>query len=254
MGTFVQRFPRSFGSNDLTYVVIEGWKLNQQNLRPRTATFIDKGPLLHTWNFIGFQDIQESVSHTWEPYGSIQGRMNQLIAETKEGFTKVTDVINTGTLEGMAAALSSGTTDAAKYKIDSPIVYTASNRRQISFTFTLMEWEDAYADVLEPIHELRRLSCASIADESIDKIEWPAIFSIKTNPQSFVDIKDAALTDVQITWNSHHKAGNPTRAELTLTFLDLRPLYKSSWGEAGGGLVTVEAPQRELARNRQRGL
>jgi hypothetical protein len=32
----------------------------------------------------------------------------------------------------------------------------------------------------------------------------------------------------------------PKRAELTLTFLDLRPLYKSSWGDVDGNIVTVE--------------
>jgi len=253
---FEQEFPRSGKVADLTKVNIVASELLQQHLNPREATYIEKGGELYDWSFIGFTDIQESISHTWEPYGSIQGRMSQKVTAVKESAGKLINAftsMNTMSKSSagfVSAALASGTTDAAKYKVDTPLVYTGSQRRQISFTFTLMEWTDAFNDVLSPIHEFRRYSCASIADSSIDMVKFPAIFSVQTSPQSFVDIKDCALTDVQVTWNSPHTFGNPMRAELTVTFLDLRPLYRSSWGESNGAIsssvegIAVNAPQR----------
>ena len=251
---FEQKFPRSGDAVDLTRVIIVAEELGQQNLNPREPNHIQKDGRLYDWSFIGFTDIQESISHTWEPYGAIQGRLSEVFSQTEGMGTQVFDAL-VSAKEGVSkasltAALNVGSTAGAKYKVDTPLVYTGSERRKISFTFTLMEWEDVYMDVLEPIHQFRKLSCAGLEGKAVDIIDFPAIFSVKTSPQSFVDIKDCALTDVQVTWNSPYKGGNPTRAELTVTFLDLRPLYKSSWGDSTGAITTsVEgAKNRRLDR------
>ena len=172
--------------------------------------------------------------------------MSALVATAKADLGKVgnslTSAVKAGKTGEYGKILSSGSTSNAKYKVDTPLVYTGSQRRQISFTFVLQMWKDAYSDVLEPIHEFRKLSCAGIEGKSVDVIDWPAIFSVSTQPQGFVDIMDAALTDVQVTWGAgaqYGAMGNPRRAELTVTFLDLRPLYKSSWSQGGGGVVSV---------------
>jgi hypothetical protein len=186
------------------------------------------------------------------------GRANELIATAKSDVKQMTSALEGAMKSGgsMGAALSNMTTEAARYKVDTPLVYTGSQRRQMSFTFTLQEYKDAYSDVLRPIHEFRKLSCAGIEGQSIDKIDFPAIFMIQTTPLGFISIKDAALVDVQVTWNSPHTGGVPKRAELTLTFLDLRPLYKSSWGDATGSIITVEVqkPPKVGPHGRLRGL
>ncbi len=237
---FKQTFPRSGQATDLTHIQIVASEIEQQNLNPREPGHIQKGNQLYDWDFIGFTDLQESINHTWEPYGSIQGRLSEVIKQTKSAFTSVGDALKSarGVSNGVSGVLQSGGTNAAKYKVDTPLVYTGSGRRQIAFTFILQEWSDVYNDVLEPIHQFRKLSCAGIEGKTVDLIDFPAVFAVKSYPQSFIDIKDCALTDVQITWNAPYKGGNPTRAELTVTFLDLRPLYKSSWGDSAGAITT----------------
>jgi hypothetical protein len=195
------------------------------------------------WSFIGFEDLQESITHNWEPYDTMAGRANELLstakADTKQLTTTLQGAVRSGGTAG--GVLSSATTEAARYKVDTPLVYTTSQRRQMTFTFTLQEYRNGTEkDVLEPIHEFRKLSCAGIEGQSVDKIDFPAIFQIASNPVGFISIKDAALVDVQVTWNSPYANGISKRAELTLTFLDLRPLYKSSWGDPNGNIITTD--------------
>jgi len=243
---FIQEFPRSGAATDLTRININAYQIKQQNLNPRDPNYIQKSGLISSWSFIGFSDIQEGISHNWESYGSILGRVTEKIATAKSDFkqvnTAITGVVggSEGANKGLQKALNNTNTESAKYKVDTPLVYTGSQRRQISFTFTLQQWQNLKTDVLDPIHEFRKLSCAGIEGKSVDVIDFPAVFSINTIPVGFVHIQDAACTDVQITWNSPHSAGIPKRAELTVTFTDLRPLYKSSWGDAAGGLITTD--------------
>jgi hypothetical protein len=240
---FIQEFPRSGNATDLTRININAYQMKQQNLNPRDPNYIQKGGMISSWSFIGFEDLQEAITHNWEPYDTMAGRANELLATAKSDVKQMQT-----TLEGVAksggsmnGALSNMTTEAARYKVDTPLVYTGSQRRQMTFTFTLQEYRNGTGkDVLEPIHEFRKLSCAGIEGQSIDKIDFPAIFQITSNPVGFVSIKDAALVDVQITWNSPYANGISKRAELTLTFLDLRPLYKSSWGDPKGNIITTD--------------
>jgi hypothetical protein len=241
---FRQEFPRSGNAQDLTIIDINAYQIKQQNLAPRDPNHIQKGGLLSTWSFIGFEDIQEAITHNWEAYDSMPGRSSEKIATSKKHAKEVVSAI-----AGVGAAITNksfqtgmrtATTEAARYKVDTPLVYTGSQRRQMTFTFVLQEWKNASKEVLEPIHEFRKLSCAGIEGQSIDKIDFPAIFQIISIPVGFVNISDAALVDVQVTWNSPYTNGISQRAELTLTFLDLRPLYKSSWGDPNGNIITVD--------------
>jgi hypothetical protein len=240
---YKQEFPRSGDATDLTRIDIYAYQMKQQNLNPRDPNYIQKGGMLSSWSFIGFEDLQEAITHNWEPYDTMAGRANELIATAKSDVKQMTSALEGAMKSGgsMGPALSNMTTEAARYKVDTPLVYTGSQRRQVSFTFTLQEYKNGPGkDVLEPIHEFRKLSCAGIEGQSIDKIDFPAIFQITSNPVGFISIKDAALVDVQITWNSPYTYGVSKRAELTLTFLDLRPLYKSSWGDINGGIITTD--------------
>jgi len=255
---FQQEFPRSGSAKDITRISIVAYQIQQQNLNPRDPNHIQKGGLLSRWSFIGFEDLQEAITHNWEPYDTMLGRASEKISTAKSDATEVVSMAGSisGIKGGQPGILSAGNTEAAKYKVDTPLVYTGSQRRQITFSFVLQEYRDAYVDVLEPIHEFRRLSCAGIEGQSVDKIDFPAIFSINSIPRPFIHINDAALTDVQVTWNSPHMAGVPKKAELTLTFTDIRPLYKSSWGDSDGKITaTVDATSNiKIGPNGVRGL
>jgi len=236
---FQQEFPRSGNAVDLTRININAYQIQQQNLNPRDPNHIQKGGLLGSWSFIGFEDLQEAITHEWNQYDAMVGRAAEKIATMKSQL-KEAEVTIRGAGASERQFLNNTTTEASQFKVDTPLVYTNSQRRQITFTFVLQEYTNAQTDVFEPIHEFRRLSCAGIEGESVDKIDFPAIFQINSVPVQFIHINDAALTDVQVTWNSPHTQGIPKRAELTLTFMDLRPLYKSSWGDVNGNVITTD--------------
>lgn len=165
-------------------------------------------------------DIQENINHTWEEYHSIQGRAAELRTEFVTSLSKLYD------LKG-GIGRGGGTTSAGLVKVDSPMVYTGSERREYSFTFPLMEHENIAGDVILPIDQYRRLSCAGMAGG--DAIQFPAVFTVESSPVPFIFVEWAVLTSVQIVYNSPYKKGLPMRSELTLTFKDIKPLYKSSW-------------------------
>jgi len=231
MINFKQEFPGAPNSVDTLRIKITAREIKKQNLEPKDHNHIEVGADLGRWDMIAPTDIQEAINHSWEEYHSFQGRAAQLRADTMASAAKA--------LQGADGLTQrSGNTDPAKLKVDSPLVYAGSTRLQYSFTFLLMQYHNIKADVMDPIHEFRKLSCASINGQSIDTIQFPAVFEITTDPSTMVYIQYAALTDVQVNYNAPYKGGLPSRAELTLTFKDIRPLYKSSFVDFGGILTT----------------
>lgn len=228
---FYQEFPGGSKSNDTLRIQIIAKEIKKQNLDPKDPNHIEVGGIMGMWNFIAPTDIQESITHTWEEYHSFQGRAAQLRSDTVTSVGKASQILD-------GPARRAGSTNPAKLKVDSPVVYTGSERLEYSFTFLLMHYTDIKNDVMTPIHELRKLGCAVIAGQAIDTIQFPAIFEITSQPAPFIHIPVAALTNVQTTYNAPYKGGLPSRAELTLTFKDVQPLYQGSWGDIGGMVTT----------------
>lgn len=264
-----QEFPGgSLNEQGTLRIKIRAWEMLKQNLQPRDIDHIRKGALLCEWNMIAPNDIQEQMHHSWEEYSSIQGRMantlasalnatqnvNQTTKATINSAKKIIDGYKDGALAGgmdpAKNAMNNLMTEGqviSPYKVDSPLAYVGSLRREYSFTFQLMEFRNIHSDVIAMIEDFRRFSCASIGEGRVtDQMEWPAIFEVYSSPSPFVWIPETALTDVQTTYKAPYKMGHPQWADLTLTFKDLRPLYRSSWGKTDGK-VSVE-----MARGRDR--
>lgn len=246
----VQQFPG--GSANLAGTLrmkIQAWKLLKQSLQPRDISSIMKDGLLAEWDMVAPTDIDENIKHEWEEYDSIQGRIAEALAGMHTGgmkaYTTTTEVVESTTGGKTGDIMKDSSVVMAKYKVDSPLVYKGSTRREYTFTFPLMEWTDIGGDVIDPIADFRRYSCAAIGGSTTDAIEWPAIFSVVSTPYPFILIPDAALTDVQVRYSAPYKNGRPQKAELTLTFKDMRPLYRSSWG-TDDGKVTVGAANAQL--------
>ena len=228
---FRQEFPGGFDSNDTLRVIIRANEILKQNLEPKDKNNLQKGEELAMWDLIAPTDIQENISHSWEEYHAFQGRAAQLRADIMTSVGKLVQGVD-------GIPRKAGNTDPAKIKVDSPMVYSGSERLEYSFTFLLMQYRRIKDDVMNPIHEFRKFSCASINGKSIDTIEFPAIFSITTSPAPFISMDNAALTNVQVLYNAPFKGGLPSRAELTLTFKDIRPLYTDSFDNVGGIVST----------------
>lgn len=238
MGEFRQVFPGGSNGIDTLRIIIRAFRSEKQNLNPKLANHLVLGDPLYKWDMIAPSDIQEHISHNWEEYHSIQGRATQIRADFIKSLGKISDAASS------VGQRSEGDTSAGKVKVDSPLVYAGSNRREYTFMFALMEYTNIVNDVTEPINRFRKYSCASIVDVNADTIEFPAVFNVQTYPMPFISIDYAVLTDVQVVYNSPYKAGFPQRAELTLTFRDIRPLYTSSWEKKMENKVTTEFRRR----------
>jgi hypothetical protein len=231
MGNFKQEFPGGFDSLNTLRLKISAWKIDKQNLEPKDQNHIRKTEILSTWDMIAPTDIQENLSHSWEEYHSFQGKAAQLFSDKAAAVARVA--------QGAAGlGRKQGDTNPGRAKVDSPIVYAGSERLEYSFTFLLMQYKNIKEDVINPIHDFRRLSCAVTAGQALDTIQFPCIFSVESSPAPFINLPDAALTNVQVLYNAPYKGGLPSRAEMTLTFRDIRPLYRGSFGDVGGVITT----------------
>jgi len=229
---FFQEFPGAMNSDDTLRLMIMANKIEKQDLQPKNNPgHVEIGGLLYYWNLVAPSDIQENIQHDWEEYGSWQGRMAELKTAAEKSLASSANAL------GGQLTRGASNTNLALAKVDSPMVYTGSKRLEYSITVPFMRWKGgAYKDVFEPIHQFRKLSCASMGNG--DTIGFPAIFEIYTMPANFLQIKFAALKDVQTKYESPFVGGYPQRAECTLTFMDIQPLYQESWQN---GKATVTA-------------
>lgn len=228
---FRQDFPGDTMSKDTLRLLIIARDMQKQNLSPKDINHVETGATLATWNLVAPTDFQEQLGHDWEEYHSFQGRASQLVSDAYSGVARAMQIKG-------GFAKSDGNTNPAKAKVDSPLVYTGSQRFEYSFTIPFMRYRGgSFKDVFEPIHHFRKLSCASLG-LSIDTINFPAIFEIGSRPNEFIALPYAALVNVQSTYQAPYVDGYPQRAECTLTFRDIRPLYRE-WFADGKGKVTV---------------
>jgi len=217
---------------------------------------------INDWLFLAPNEISENVVHTWEEYESIATRLAQQaanlykvskigdqavrsaedkISRALEGIPEGQQTIDSrsGLLRGAQEIGEINLVDSMGWRVDSPLVYRDSNRREYTFTFSLAHYDNntTAEDIFKAIRELQELSCPEMEEDSAILIKFPACFEIKTEPLPFIHIEYAALTAVQPTWKSPYRNGYPIHTDLTLTFKDIAPLYRDSFGE--GSLVRV---------------
>ena len=113
--------------------------------------------------FLAPNDIQENISHTWEPVENLITAISEKLAEARK-------------------ALNLGD---QSYVISSPLVYKSSNRRIFSFTTELVVYSNAKRDVFDPIEKLRKFSCPEFIGGADSKtlqssVKPPYVFRIDT--------------------------------------------------------------------------
>jgi len=246
-------FPHAgFGSNAL-WIKMQAVELQSQNTANRGGS-IQTGMYGPIFKFIAPENINETVSHSWEAYESMQSRLAEKIKgvarisedakglKSLAGKLKIDDLSknNVGGLSetnmlGAMAKLNLGT-NIPKVKVDTPLVYTASERRQWNLTFQLASYRDPLDEVVDPIRELMKYSSPSLGSSQVH-IKFPWIFKITTEPEGLLVVNHSALTSVQPTWKAPYIDGYPTSVELTLTFMDLSPLFKETIQR--GGIIKV---------------
>jgi hypothetical protein len=134
-------------------------------------------------------------------------------------------------------------------RVDAPLNYKSSNRRQFEFMLNLVAIKNRFKEVVEPVRFLQYLSSPQAT--SIEKtseegkmtsmgntaIKPPWLFRITTVPEGTLFIKLAALTTVQPTFKGPWIAGVPTYCELRLSFMEYMPLFDKTFDTKNTGFA-----------------
>jgi len=205
--------------------------------------------------FLAPLNLNENIVHHWEAYESVASRLAQKVRSAVKLGSEVRGMANVfGSEANLADAVkntfSSATADEGTsieqyvnkvykavpgtrippIKVDTPLYYTNSDRRQIVFEFQLFSESvpgTSPEDILiKPVQELMKYSSPDLISDI--NIEFPYMWSIETYPKAFIKYTTCALVGVQPTWNSPYVNGLPSSVNLQLTFMDMSPLYAST--------------------------
>jgi len=187
--------------------------------------------------------LNENIVHHWEAYESVASRVaqkarsaiklaNETVAMGKVFGSAIesggfgTSIGKEGTSIEEAARSVYNTIPGSRIpsiKIDTPLYYNNSDRRQIAMEFQLFNETGKSDDLVKPIQELMKMSSPDLVSDI--NIEFPYMWEVKTLPIQFLNYKTCALTAVQPIWQSPYVNHLPSSCALTLTFMDLSPLY-----------------------------
>jgi len=251
MGSYV--IPESFqDKKDLIWINFIAYDLEQQKAYARGKNPVFKGNgRLGSWKLLAPREISENVSHDWGTYESLASRVAQKVGDIKtlviEGKT-VINALGTGWNESKkqiaddhfsATQIALSTASAAtggvvpKFKMDAATAYQNSKNLQYSMQFqlALMPGDKGSKQTLfDPIRELQILTCAEAVDDLIN-INFPAVFKIFSEPSEIISIEHAVITSIQPTWMAPYVEDYPSVCHLDITFMDIEPLYRKSFGD-----------------------
>ncbi len=207
-----------------------------------------------TFIFLAPDSISENISHSWENYESVQSRLAEKVRSIAKMSGEMSALANSAKIENLTKTFKSlksskGVTDimrttlnavegtsVPKIKVDTPLVYTNSKRRDWSFTFNLISEGDPKRDIIDPVQDLMKYSSPETLS-SID-INLPYIFNLSTQPHDYIRSTHTALESVQPIWKGPYIDGYPSMVELQLTFKDLSPLFRNTIET--GSIITVK--------------
>jgi hypothetical protein len=205
----------------------------------------DDGPEFY---FLAPDQIMETVNNSWEPWETISSRLSGKIIEATQVLNNVgnyaSSLMNTKTdffVRSFAKALASST-QKVNYKVDTPLVYNDTERREWTLEFQLTgDSEAKIFKMMDAIRWMRLLSTPVRRFFSVTgaSIELPYVFNLIAEDSEGNTTSDlfgkslsnnqdtyCALTSFQPTYHApYDEKGNPYRVSLTLTFKELSPLY-----------------------------
>lgn len=204
-------------ADNVLWIELTPKKIAEQKVVTATTLQLETGiaPGAEVYNFLAPNEFQENINHTWEPLENIMSGLSQKIASTSSSFEQGTEV----------------------YKVDTPLLYKDSNRREVTFLFQLSATgktgSNPKIEVIDPVKNLMKWSTADLSGVvSSSEIELPYLFQIRTklgtggSYKDIVNIRAAAMSSIQPSYFNPYIEGFPTRCELTLTFIDVEPLNR----------------------------
>jgi hypothetical protein len=238
------------------------------------AGTIDKTDLDIEFLFLAPLSLNENIVHHWEAYESVASRLAQkarsavklgnegsALLKVGENFLSADKLKNIFSKKGVTEGNAIETYATRVYnltpgsqipniKVDTPLYYSNSERRQIEFSFQMfnenvpgMNPEDV---LWTPIKKLMEYSSPDL--QSNIQIEFPYMWDIRTKPVEFIHYSTCALVGVQPTWNGPYINHLPSSCNLQLTFTDLSPLYA---GTIESGSIINVISNNSTAKKRQ---
>lgn len=217
-------------------------ELNSQSANGRSK--IGATSINEKFKLIAPKELSTNLGHTWGEYESMSSR----IAETGEKVSKT--MAEAGTVwKGLKAGVSGGaaagvaalkSTPVRWHRQDTAITYSDSDRREINLSFELAAYKDPKKEVFDIVRKFEVYSCPSMIQSWNNKVVPPYIFSINSvfGENTYVDllnIENAALVAVSPTYSfpylyaTNISPGYPCKCELTLTFREIDPLYRTNF-------------------------
>lgn len=226
--------------------------------------------------FLAPLSLNENIVHHWEAYESVASRLAQKVrsavklgaevsaqanifgeaANLADDFKNVfsNNGGNVGTaVENLVAKTYNSVQGSRipKIKIDTPLYYTNSDRRQIVFEFQLyneiINKNDPKEALINPIQKLMKYSSPELKGNI--NIEFPFMWEVTTLPVEFIKYTTCALIGVQPTWNSPYVNGVPSSVNLQLTFMDMSPLYRKTI--KSGSVINIISKEEADSRSAQ---
>lgn len=216
--------------NNYLWIILDTKKINEQQTK---LVYLKGGTesasIGETFKFLAPMEISETINHSWEPYESIESRISQMLAKEQKGYKEGAQVLQSITESKSLLNTNIGAVDSVR--IDSPLQYKNSMRREYTFTFELMA-NTSKTSILNVVKKLESFSCPEFLGFDNNKgtsfaIEMPYVFSVRTEPSGIINMRNSVLLAVQPTYiGPFHNGKEPTKCNLTLTFKEYEPLYR----------------------------
>jgi len=234
--------------NNATWFQIKARKISNQNTSGRGGT-LAAGEEGATFIFLAPKSFAEDIGHTWEEYESMASRLANKVRDAAKLGADISALTNSN-IDVATIATSFSATNAAtaasdlartaynsvagsnipKVKIDTPLYYSGSTRRQLTVDVELIaeSRKTLKNDVLDIVQDLMRYSSPGMSSRSAVDIEFPYYFEVKLLPTEGIKYTTAALIAVQPTYGEPWINGYPTHCKLQLTFKDISPLFRKT--------------------------
>lgn len=191
-------------------------------------------------------DFQLTMDPKWDKFDTLASGANEALSKGLAS-TKTAGSVGVGPgINGRGA------------KNDSPMVYEDTQRLAYSFTFTLLaeSWngssrsDDVRRQVFSPCEAFMKMASPVNTDSGTLAVgfQFPYVFSLSSfyfvngapQPVDVIQVDDAACTAVQPKYTGPYIGGYPVKADLTLTFTDLRPVFRDSISQGSKSKVTIK--------------
>uniref|UniRef100_A0A6M3K7L6 Uncharacterized protein n=1 Tax=viral metagenome TaxID=1070528 RepID=A0A6M3K7L6_9ZZZZ len=264
--------PKNINGNNLVWIVLQPYKITYQSAAGRRGTAFEAIPIGHQFKLLAPSNITYTLGHTWDEYESMATRMLGKLVDVAKLKSEIGAFDSSlGILEDLGSGVVSLATGNLKdtvskaetslkklqgamsgvsvvnAKVDAPLVYKNSDRRGITFSFKLMastSKTSAKSEVFDIAHLFEIYSCPDYTNNDVT-FSPPYVFDVHSSPGNMVNIRRAALTSVQPTWEyPYDDNGYPMSCSLDLTFKDMSPLFRVTIEKGSFPIRVSEKPKK----------